>query len=308
MLSMLTWGGVPVYALCMGAAAVIALSALYFQMRRAGLPGRLWGLLSVCGVLLGYVCARAYYVLAVNVAGGYALHRLRFFSPYPYEYAMCGAALGVMLACVAAAAASREKPSRVLDAATLPMLLMLCLARASELFSDFGWGQVMTGTAGRFFPIAVTDLFGQWHGAVFFLEALCALFVLAWARRKPIGDGRRFATALLWFAVTQLVCESLRAETLRWGFVRVQQAQCAVFALVLLLRYARRTKAGAQALALRLTAFAACVGVIALMEYALDKLPLSNGVCYAVMAAAAGAIGLNVQRLIDAAGKKRAAP
>ena len=34
--------------------------------------------------------------------------------------------------------------------------------------------------------------------------------------------------------MAQIFCESLRAETLRWGFVRVQQVQCAVFALAVL--------------------------------------------------------------------------
>lgn len=301
MLSMLTWGGVPVYALCMAAASVVSLVVLGVQVKRAGLARMTWLVLAALAIALGYVGARTYYILAYNVVGGYGLNRIDFFSPYPYEYALCGAVLGVLLACTVSALAARQKLARVLDAAALPALAMLSLARLSEVFSDFGWGQVLTNERAQFFPLAVTDMFGQWHGAVFFLEALCALAVLAYAARKPVGGGLRFACALLWFAATQIFCESLRAETIRWGFVRVQQVQCAVFALALLLSHARRAKAGAKQMAVRLAAFAACIGVVVLMEFALDKWPTwPNWACYAVMAAALAGIGLNVQGVLTA--------
>lgn len=301
MLSMFTWGAVPVYALCMAASILISLFVLGVQLRRAGFSRALTALLLPLSVALGYFGARAYYVLAYDVVGGYELSRIRFFSLYPYEYALCGAVLGVLLACMISAAAARQRPARVLDAATLPLLLMLVLARVSEVFSDFGWGQVITGEGLCFFPLAVKDAYGQWHGAVFFLEALCAAAVMIVAMRHPIGSGLRFATALLGFALTQIVCESLRAETIRWGFVRVQQVQCALFALILLIRHARSAKIKAGVLALRLLAFAVCIGVVALMEFALDKWPSwPNAACYGVMSAAIAGAGLNVQGVLTA--------
>ena len=301
MLSVLTWGAMPVYALCMAAAVLISLFALGVQLRRAGFSCALAALLLPLSAVLGYFGARTYYVLAYSVAGGHGMGRIHFFSPYPYEYALCGAVLGVLLACVLSAAAARQRPARVLDAATLPMLLMLVLARVSEVFSDFGWGQVISREGLCFFPLAVKDAYGQWHGAVFFLEALCAAAVMIAAMRRPAGDGLRFATALLWFALTQIVCESLRAETIRWGFVRVQQVQCALFALLLLICHTRRAGIKAGALALRLLAFAACIGVVALMEFALDKWPSwPNAACYGVMSAAVAGAGLNVQGVLTA--------
>lgn len=298
MLSQLTWGGVPVYALCMAAAAVISLIVLIGGGMRMGLSRATLGLTGLSGVALGYLGARIYYILAYHVVGRHGFSRIRFFSPYPFEYAMCGALLGVLLSCVLSAWITREKHSRVLDAATLPALVMLMLARASEVFSDFGWGQVLTGEKMRFFPLAVTDMFGQWHGAVFFLEALCAAVVLVYALRQPVGEGRRFARALLWLVVTQIFCESLRAETLRWGFVRVQQVQCAVFALLLLIWYSLKAKRSAKQLALRLAVLAVCIGVTALMEFALDKWPWPNALCYAVMAAALLCLGIGVQGVL----------
>ena len=254
MLSQLTWNGVPVYALCMAAAAVISLIVLICGGTRAGLSRAALGLNGLLSVVLGYLGARIYYILAYNVAGRHGLNRIRFFSPYPFEYAMCGALLGVLLSCVLSAWIVREKRSRVLDAATSPALVMLMLARVSEVFSDFGWGQVLTGEGMRFFPLAVTQIF----------------------------------------------CESLRAETLRWGFVRVQQIQCAVFALLLMMEYGLKKKKNARELTFRLAVMAVCIGVTALMEYALDKWPWPNALCYAVMAAALLCLGIDVQGVLMA--------
>ena len=146
--------------------------------------------------------------------------------------------------------------------------------------------------------MAVRDLYGQWHGSVFFLEALCALGALAYAARVEAGSAKRFATALLWFSVAQVLCESLRAETIRWGFVRVQQVQCAVFALALLCAAAYRRRMTGRQTALRIGVFAACVAVAGGMEFALDKWPWPDWLCYAVMAAALGILGWNVQDVI----------
>ena len=110
----------------------------------------------------------------------------------------------------------------------------------------------------------------------------------------------RFARALLWLAVTQIFCESLRAETLRWGFVRVQQIQCAVFALLLMMEYGLKKKKNARELTFRLGVMAVCIGVTALMEYALDKWPWPNALCYAVMAAALLCLGIDVQGVLMA--------
>lgn len=298
MLSQLMWGNMPVYTLCMAAAAVLSLGVYAFCGAQAGLSKLAMLLQGVLSVVLGYLGARTYYVLAFNVVGGYGLNRIVFFSPWPFEYAMCGAVLGVMLAGVISALAAKEKLSCVMDAAAVPGLGMLALARCAEVFSDFGWGKVLTDEAWQFFPYAVTDMFGQWHTAVFFLEALCALGVLIYVMKKPAGGGLRFAAALLWFSMTQIFCESLRIETIRWGFVRVQQVQCAVFGLVLLVGYAIWRKLPAKQFALRVVIYALGVGVLVLVEYALDKLPWPNWLCYTLMAATLGVMGADVQGAI----------
>lgn len=298
MLSQLMWGNVPVYALCVTAAAVISLGVYAFCGVRAGLSRMTMLLQGVLSAALGYMGARTYYVLSFNVVGGYGLNRIDFFSAWPFEYAMCGAVLGVLLAGVISARATKQKLSYVMDAAALPGLCMLMLSRCAEVFSDFGWGKVLTDEAWQFFPYAVKDMFGQWHTAVFFLEALCALCVLIYAMKKPAGSGVRFAAALLWFSMTQIFCESLRIETIRWGFVRVQQVQCAVFGLALLIGYGIRRKLPMKQFALRMAVYVLGIGMLVLAEYALDKLPWPNWLCYALMAATLSVMGADVQGVV----------
>ena len=188
----------------------------------------------------------------------------------------------------------------LLDALVPAGLLVIAAARLGEHFSDFGWGQTFESARWQFFPIAVQDMFGQWHFAVYVLEALLALLVCAACLRVSRGmPGDRFLTALLWWSASQIFCESLRAETIRWGFVRVQQLQCAVFILCVLIAFA--VKAGRRGEKKRILpaaiAFVLGIGTVVLMEYAIDKWDLSIAVCYAIMASALLAMAAMVQRV-----------
>ena len=92
--------------------------------------------------------------------------------------------------------------------------------------------------------------------------------------------------------IEQTAAPDFRAETLRWGFVRVQQVQCAVMMLcVLMLRTGRRrghVPAGAWA------AFVFGAAAVVLMEFALDKSDWPHVLCYAVMALASAAMAAAV--------------
>ena len=176
-------------------------------------------------------------------------------------------------------------------------LFALAVARFGEQFSDFGWGQVLIDPMWQRFPFAAQDMFGQWHLAAYMLEGVFALAVGVFALRvKMDRPGERFLRALLWWAATQILCESLRAETIRWGFVRVQQLQCAVFMLIVLLANAKRAgtlkKAGK---AVRL--FFAGIAVVVFVEYALDKLEFIPVLAlYGLMAAALIFMGMTAER------------
>lgn len=276
-----------VYGLFLVAAVAVGCAVFYPAARRAGLSGRTLPLLALLSVLLGALCGRLYLHAAKYMVNGAGFWGYTPLSSRPYEYAVCGTALGVMLAGCVTAKLTGQKALRVLDALAPAALLALAVARFGEHFSDFGWGQVLVSTLWQRFPFAVQDIFGQWHLAVYMLEGVLALMVGVWVlRARPGQAGDRFLRALLWWAAAQILCESLRAETIRWGFVRVQQLQCAVFMLAVLLANAKRAgrlkRAGRPCLL-----FFAGIGVLVFVEYALDKLEfIPVPVLYGLMAAA----------------------
>lgn len=277
---------------------ICAVSALMFAASMRVYKLRAWPVLAALCVLLGAAGARGYYILTQNLLCGYPMFDVVSF--YPYEHAMCGAVIGVIAALWLGAKITRQSAGRVLDAAALVGLILIAFARMTESLSDFGWGAVVEQAMWQRMPFAVLDMYGQWHWAVFFLEAALALAAYIWtARCDCMREGQRFSIALLWWSAGQVFCESFRVETIRWGFVRVQQVQCAVLALALLLVWSRMHGMKRAALARRLGAFALCIGAVAFVEFALDKLDaIPNAVLYALMAAALGVMGSLVQKIV----------
>lgn len=293
------------YGMVLLAGWVAACALGVWSFRREKLPMLTWALTAVLGLVLGALGARCYYIFTHDVLG-YGFYG-SFLRAEPYYHAFCGAVLGVMLAAVLAGLAARVKIARVMEALTLPGLLMIAVARFAETLSDFGWGQIIETEWMLRFPMGVQDpMWQEWHFAVFNLEGLCALVIgavlLLDGRRggKHRLKGLQFPTALVWWAMTQVFCESFRVETIKWGFVRVQQVQCAVFAAAVLLVYTvKRCRAVPKRYAVTSwVTFVACVGVVVFLEFAIDKCPWPTWVNYVAMVLTLGAMGWSVQRML----------
>lgn len=257
----------------------------------------------VCGLLMALmtpalclVCARAYYLL-VSHLGGIWLGTSVFFSPESYDYAFGGGVLGFVLALGLTALLCRKPFSALGDVFAPAGLAGAALMRLAEALTDFGWGDAVDAAWMQRYPFAIQNMFGEWCGAVFNLEALCALVILAvlLVCRLP---RRRLSTALLWWAVCQIFCESLRVESIQWGFVRVQQVESALIALTLLLIATLRMPRGLRHQALAYWGgFLLAVGAVVFLEFAIDKMPWPTFVNYVLMAAAVGLMGFCPQRL-----------
>lgn len=290
-----------IYGLFLIAALAVGCAVYAYTAKREGVALKTLPLLAAAGALMGALCGRLYLHLAKYTVNGMGLYGFTPLSSRPYEYAACGVILGVLLTAALTAKAMKQRVMPVFDALAPAGLLALAVARFGEHFSDFGWGPVFENEFWHFFPVAVPDMYEQWHLAVYLLEGVFALAVGVYALRvKTERSGDRFLTALLWFAASQIFCESMRTETIRWGFVRVQQLQCAVFMLIVLLVYALRVRGEGKG---RLTAYAAAafvlgIGAVVFAEYALDKIDaLSTPVCYALMAAALIGMSAVIARL-----------
>lgn len=233
-------------------------------------------------VLFGTLGARLYYIVCYHLPGA-GMGGRTFVSDRPYEYAACGAVLGAMAGCALGARLSRFPAGKALDILTPGAALALALERLSEVFADSAWGEEILDEQWQFFPVALRDAYGDWYGAVNLLEAAAALAVLlAFLRPRLLRDGSRFALTLLWWSMGQILCESLRAETLRWGFVRVQQVQCAVFGAAVILWALKRVKGAARAVLPAI--YLAGVGAVIALEFALDRLSWPRWLDYALMA------------------------
>lgn len=277
---------------------VAASAAAFFTFRREKRGA--WVMTVLLSLPLGALGARCYYILAHDVLG-YGFYGA-FFRAEPYYHAFCGGILGVLLSVVLTSLLTRTSLHCLLEDIALPGLVMIAIARLGEVLSDFGWGAITENPLLTRFPLGVLDpRWNEWHFALFNLEALCALAiaVVLLVKRRQLRD-ITFPTALVWWSMTQVFCESLRVETIKWGFIRVQQIQCAVFAAAVLLLFTvrRRHELPRRKLLSSWGMFIACVGIIVFLEFAIDKCPWPVWLDYAVMALTLGAMGWSVQRIL----------
>ena len=129
------------YGFMLIAAFALGCAAFFLRARRAGLMGCTTPVLALLCAVLSPLCARVY--LHVTKYASRGLGGFVLLSDRPYEYALCGAVLGVVLAGVLTAKCTRRRAGQVLDALAPAGLLALAVARLGEVFSDFGWGQMV---------------------------------------------------------------------------------------------------------------------------------------------------------------------
>ena len=288
------------YGLVLLVGWAVACALAYVTFRREKLSVAAWALTAVLSLLLGALGSRCYYILVHDMLG-YGFYGT-FFRAEPYYHAFCGGILGALLAVVLSSLITRASLHRVLEAIALPGLVMIAIARLGETLSDFGWGAITENPLLMHFPLGVLDpMWNEWHFALFNLEALCAVViaVVLLVNQKRLRD-IAFPTALVWWAMTQVFCESFRVETIKWGFVRVQQVQCAIFAAAVLLLFTvrRRRELPRKKLIVSWVVFVACVGIVVFLEFAIDKCPWPTWIDYVAMALVLGTMGWSVQRVL----------
>ncbi len=266
-------------------------------LRRLGLKTAAAAALLCCTLLLAALGARLYVILCMDIPAGLAPASV--LSPRPYDYAVCGAVLGVLFAAAAASRVLHLPVGRAADALAPGGMAALALERISEVFADSAWGSEVLDERWQFFPVALRDGWGDFYYAVNLAEAALTLAVFfAFFARRGRRDGSRAALMLLWWSAGQILCESLRAETLRWGFVRVQQVQCTVFAAAVLLWALGKMKAPGRTWAAAWGICLLCIGAVVALEFALDKADWPRALDYALMALSLFALGLTVHNAV----------
>ncbi|MBN1776812.1 MAG: prolipoprotein diacylglyceryl transferase [Clostridiales bacterium] len=290
------------YGACVAAGALLAaLFVVWLGKRRnlrlnVALDGLLCG---AAGALLG---ARLLYcaVMIESIAIDFGLA----FIPRLWEggYTLFGGVAGGLAGLALYARIGKKPLKPLLDVMAPGAALFLAIIRLGECFTTQGLGFFVDDAALQWFPLAVRDVYGYWAAPVFFYEALAALLTAALCvvmlfRGKP-GMSAVWFLALL--SLSQIMLDSWRHdEYLRFGFVHVNQlAAVAVLGMLLAASVWRRVRqSGWNAWqVVRPVLFAALIGVLIWIEFALDKSNIDNAVLYAVMTVALIGMGFAVLR------------
>ncbi|NLA54077.1 MAG: hypothetical protein GX858_06995, partial [Clostridiales bacterium] len=206
----------------------------------------------------------------------------------PEGMAYTGVIVGLGLSGFLTAKITGENYNKLLDAITPGALLALLLSRLSEFYVTSGQGKYIEQDILRFFPLAVENEWGEWYYAVFMLEALFAFMILIDERKnRERSYGYLWQKALLFLFCSQILCESLRAETLRWGFVRVYQLFCAFGITWFYVKWSSRARKRGVSMSLIWPSLVLLVivlfGLVGI-EFALDKWrEMPHWLLYAVM-------------------------
>ena len=209
------------------------------------------------------------------------------------EFSFIGGCLGMTLGIALGAKLHKISPPKMLSLFAPAGALMAVGARAAEIFLDMqGAGSYVENETFARAPFAISNEWGEWFWAVFLLEALAALVVavvFGVRKKEDAIDGLRFERVVYYLCVPQILCESLRALGMRWGFVRIEQVLCGVILEGLLVYGCLRCKKTVGFWKRFWPCFAAigCVGVVVGVEFGLDRMQqIPDYLWYAVMIAA----------------------
>ena len=281
------------YALWM-AAGVAAFAFTFYRQQKQAIPSVVTALIAFAA---GFVSAKIGYVLMQLQSTLFYDGFVSFFdskaSTFSYFFGAAGAFGGIWLS----ARLFGQPVRRFMNQAAPGIALLVAFLRAGEkALGTIGVGGfVPEGSMFARFPFAVANSYGEHLYAVFYLEALFALLLAAGLLlcRKGRWYDCRAELCAFFLALPQVLCESLRARCLRWGFVRVEQLLCGLLMLGLLVCACLRMKE-AMPPARRFWRAGAAVLVmvsIGLLEYALDKTGIPVPVCYLLMMAALAVFG-----------------
>lgn len=311
----ITLGGLTVYpyGLALACAALVCLFWMRRIFRAQHLSLETYSLFAALSVPFGVFFARIFYVVATLPS--FRQKGLVAILDLPSGgFMLYGAMFGIVLAAVFSAFFHKESPLDILDAAAAPAALLIAFSRMAEGLIGQGYGMYIVdwfdpetalssisvqnyGWLQRF-PFAIQDMYEEWAWAVFMLEALAAIIIcvgILFSRRRRSGD--RALLMVIWYAALQLTLESLRQDAvLRLGFVRISQLLSAVLLAFLLAWMQAVSVKNIRRALTAWVSYLAMLGVIILMEFAVEKKIaflqwMHADLCYLCIACASVATG-----------------
>ena len=230
-------------------------------------------LILVFGILLGTSCARLAWVLfgimahppllALNVT----------------ELSYYGGLAGVLLAVLLSAGIFKRNAVDVLNTFAPAGAFLAAMFRFAEGFlGTLGFGTYME--EGVFFPVTVEivwdEYYSEYYLAIFMLEGFLYLAVMVFSLLRG-KDRYRWLRTLFYLCLPQILCESLRIQSISWLFVKTEQLLCFLVCEGILVWYAFRGNPRVFRFWIpALTGLAVC-GLIIAIEFALEGKILIGG-------------------------------
>ena len=254
------------------AVAAFALFALLLK-RKGQKPGIAAAALPI-SLVLGLAAAKLGYVLLLQaedilVWGEWDV--LWDFQPKRLCFVLgaVGCCLGIWLS----ARLFRVDRKAVMDAFAAPgALLVMGLRLAEGQLGKLGAGVLVEGES--FLtqaPFTISDSWGDRYVAVFFWEAVVAAVICLWAlAMREKRPGLRFEKTAFALCLCQLLLENMRNQSMRWGFVYIEQLLCALLLMGLLFAACRRSTKK-QGRYWPCVGLLACLGAIVGEEFARQK-------------------------------------
>ena len=287
-----------------GCGALLCILWFFLALRKktgSGKAALISSLSLALGVLLGVACARTVYVLCM-LQYRYPLLDISY-DQLSYYGGMAGVILAV---CIAGKAGGLKVRETLNVFAPMGALLAAAVRFAEYFLSEFGVGDWMEEEI--FFPVTVRigdEEFADFYLAVFMLEGLFAVIamILALVHRD---EKYRWVRTLFYLCLPQVLCESLRMNSIAWRFVRAEMLFCFLWCEGVLVWYAfmgDRKKFSSWVPAL--TGLLVC-GLVIVLEFVKDGKILISGemvphwIVYAVMA-----LGLAAMAFAEHKGYKR---
>lgn len=201
----------------------------------------------IAGITLGLVCAKLFFLifrLSAIVKEGLGAYLFPF---RPSDLSYYGGLAGVVLAVILSAKWTRIPVIKALNTFAFSFALLAALIRFAEYWLGYlGTGGLEILFPGEVedvvlpFPFAMTEMFSEDYSecylAIFMLEGFLSLRVAVFALQKK-NDSLCFTRTLFYLCLFQVVCESMRDISLRWLFVRYEQAICWLVAETVLVWY-----------------------------------------------------------------------
>ena len=289
------------------------LAALCFarRLRAAHLPVRAALTALPISAVLGALLGKCVYVLCL-ISRLYPRYGMGAFTRMQLtEFSFVGVMAGVLLGAWIAARVHKIKVRPLMDAFAPAYALFAACLKGSEYFLGIhGVGAYLENESLYFFPLAVKNEWDEYFLAVFMIYAVWALLLaiasFAFGKKLSRVPGLLLNMTVYHLAIDLMLCENLRVQTIKWGFVKAEQLFGAIICLIVLVRvcyatFHRKGKDGPAAIALigkgcarcgfigrwwPIAALFACAGLLIVVEFALDgKIAIPTAGAYSLMGA-----------------------